>query len=864
VNPLTSLRPAWFARWRGKRAKAPPAAVAVLVFGLALMLTSSLGLYMASRAGPELEWGYRLMAMVGAAGLLLTLVVTRTLWSLLASREAAERVAEDMVSDMQRMAAVVERTSSAVFGLDPLGRITWANQGFERLTGLRVRDCTGRRAVELAQVVGIDPHGRAAFEDAITRQQSRRIELANERPDGSHFWTDAELQPMRDAGGALIGYICVATDISRRKLAELRMQESERLMRVITDNLPARVSYWDAQRCCRFVNRRFCEVFDRAPEEVVGAYVSPQIFGQVLYDLFLPHIEAVLTGKPQYFEHPLRDSRGRESYWQMHFLPDLDATTVRGFFVLGMDVTELRLARDTALQASRAKSRFLSSMSHEIRTPLTAVLGMLALLRGTPLDARQQDHAGKAERAARSLLALLNEILDHSKIEAGKMALNPQAFCIDDLVEDLGIVLAGNVGEKPLGLKFDIDPALPRWLRGDELRLRQVLVNLGGNAIKFTHQGSVTLRIEQRAREGDQVHLEISVSDTGIGIEPSAIDRIFEDFAQASNNTAARFGGTGLGLAISRKLLALMGSDLQVSSVPGQGSRFWFDLTLPVAPPGTSRASSRAGELPAQPLAGLRLLLVEDNLINQEVAGELLRKQGAEVEVAQDGQEGLDRVLADGARFDAVLMDVLMPVMSGHAATRAIRDSGNWQLPIIAITANAMEADRVESLAAGMNDHVDKPFDIAQLVQVVLRHTHGSASPLPAPSGARSPDPDAGDLPGKGQLVLDRDAAIESLGGDAELYHRLLPSFEESLRGTRERLATLLHSVDHDEAERLLHALRSTARTLGAQRLCEAATHASEALRGDDARQAAGLRALEDTIDLTLSRLTTQPPDARN
>ncbi len=868
-NP-PSLRLDWFAGWRRRRVSAPLAGLAVLACGLALTATPALVVYLATRQGLDAASVGRLAAIVALGGLTLSILVSRALWSLLSSREQAERLAEGMVSDLQRMAAVVERTSSAVFGLDPQGRITWANQGFERLTGLPARDCTGRPAAELPQVVGIDPHARAAFEDAIARRQARRIEMANQRPDGSHFWTDAELQPMRDASGGLIGFICVATDISRRKVAELRMQEGERLMRVITDNLPARVSYWDARRRCRFVNRRFCEVFGRSSEELVGAYLSPQIYGDALYAELVPHVEAVLAGQPQYFEHRMRDSRGRESYWQMHYLPDFDGAAVKGFFVLGMDVTELRRARDTALEASQAKSRFLSSMSHEIRTPLNAVLGMLALLRGTDLDTRQQDHAAKAERAARSLLSLLNDILDLSKIEAGKMTLSRQVFCIDDVVQDLGVVLAGNVGEKPVTLQFDIDPAVPRWLYGDELRLRQVLINLGGNAIKFTERGRVTLRIVLLERQGEQVRLEVSLSDTGIGIASGSLGRIFDDFTQADGDTAARFGGTGLGLAISRKLLALMDTELQVASAPGEGSRFWFELTVPLAPEGVARSAAKARK-PQHPLAGLKLLLVEDNIINQEVAGELLRKQGAEVEVASDGREGLDRVLADPSHFDAVLMDVLMPVMDGHAATRAIRASGNWRLPVIAITANAMEADRVECLSAGMNDHVGKPFDIDQLVQVVLRHTR-RADPALQPElvlleASALVHAAADDQAHEGIdscRILDRQAAIQGLGGDAALYERLLPSFEESLRGTRDRLPTLLHSIEHTEADRLLDTLERTARTLGAAPLAEAAREAGACLQGDATRQAAGLRALEDAIDLTLSRLTTRPANAPN
>ncbi|MES2480688.1 MAG: PAS domain-containing protein, partial [Pseudomonadota bacterium] len=746
----------------------PPASAnerRLLLHGRSLLLRVNGTPALSTLSGRSLPW------FIGLGGLALSILLGQAAWLVLASRDRAQRIAAGMTSDLERMARVVERTSSAVFGLDTDGRITWANAGFQRLTGLPEKAWSGQRASELAQVVGTDPHARAAFQDAIDLRQARRMELANLRPDGSFFWTDAELQPTRDAQGAVTGFICMASDISRRKVAELRMQDSEHLMRVIADNLPARVSYWDAQRLCRFVNRRFREVFGRESFELVGAPLSPQIFGNDLYSEMEPHVEAALRGQARYFEHTATDLRGRKSSWQLHYIPDVDQGQVRGFFVLGLDVTELRQARDTALEASQSKSRFLSNMSHELRTPLNAVLGMLALLRGTPLDEVQKDYAGKAERAARSLLSLLNDILDLSKIEAGKMTLDPRPFALQDLVRDLSVILSGNVGAKDVDLHFELDPRLPTRLVGDDQRLRQVLINLGGNAVKFTERGSVTLALREMARDGDRLLLEVSVSDTGIGIASEEQARIFSDFGQANDSTARKFGGTGLGLSISNKLLLMMGSALRLDSAPGRGSRFWFELELPIA---TEPADS--SELPAPPpgeatpaaappLAGLRLLLVEDNPINQQVACELLKKKGAQVDVANDGLEGLERVRQDGDAYAAVLMDVLMPVMDGHAAARAIREEGNWRLPIIAMTANAMKSDRMESLAAGMNDHVGKPFDIDDLVATLLRHIRGTAGAATA-AATSAPAPFPVDDVDAGLLVLNRESAIGRLGGD--------------------------------------------------------------------------------------------------
>jgi signal transduction histidine kinase/FixJ family two-component response regulator len=392
---------------------------------------------------------------------------------------------------------------------------------------------------------------------------------------------------------------------------------------------------------------------------------------------------------------------------------------------------ELAQARDQAEANSVAKSQFLANMSHEIRTPMNAILGMLRLLQGTELSPRQADYANKAEGAAKSLLGLLNDILDFSKVEAGKMSLDPQPFRPDHLMRDLSDILSANVGSKTLALEFEQDPALPPVLVGDAMRLGQVLLNLGSNALKFTSQGRVVIGMRLLALEGHTAKVAFSVQDSGIGIAPENRDHIFSGFAQAEASTTRRFGGTGLGLTISQRLVELMGGDLRLDSVLGQGSTFHFTLALPLAAEPVRRASGSpdavqsqgaAGVAP-QRLAGMRLLVVEDNPINQQVAQELLASQGAQVTLAANGQLGAEAVASTQPPFDAVLMDIQMPVLDGYGATRLIRQ--RWspqQLPIIAMTANAMASDRQACLAAGMNDHVGKPFDLNHLVAVLLQH----------------------------------------------------------------------------------------------------------------------------------------------
>jgi CheY-like chemotaxis protein len=359
---------------------------------------------------------------------------------------------------------------------------------------------------------------------------------------------------------------------------------------------------------------------------------------------------------------------------------------------------------------------------------MNAVLGLLQLLQGTELTVTQRDFVDKTDGAARSLLGLLNDILDFSKVEAGKMALDPRPFNLDKLLADLSVILASTIGSKPVTIRFDVEPSVPRGLLGDDMRLQQVLINLGGNAVKFTHHGEVVLRVRQVERSATNAVLEFAMRDSGIGIAPQNQAHIFSGFSQAEASTTRRFGGTGLGLSISSRLVSLLGGELQLHSIEGQGSTFFFQIRFPLASlpaAGLAAPETPASPPPAKPqrLQGLRVLVVEDNKINQMVARGLLSKEGADITMADNGELGVAAVAAARPPFDVVLMDVQMPVMDGYAATRAIRQElGLKILPIIAMTANAMASDRAACLDAGMDDHIGKPFELDHLVATLRQY----------------------------------------------------------------------------------------------------------------------------------------------
>ncbi|MCA8928993.1 MAG: PAS domain S-box protein [Alphaproteobacteria bacterium] len=639
------------------------------------------------------------------------------------SRNAVERerqLAEDRMSDM------AEAMGGWVWETDAAGRFTFKSRSVQKFSGLAPEWHYGRTHREIMEGATIEAEIRA-FEELFERRLPiRGLEFRRTHQDESR-WMRITGIPYYADDGAFLGYRGAAFNIDseKRQQAERERAEAglaaaqERLLYAIA-SLDSSFSIWDTDDRLVVFNDRFREFNPELPDPIrVGMTFEELVRAKVAHG-FQPRD----CSPEEWAEHRLAAHRapGRP----------LEVVSASGQTLLvherragdgaivgiATDVTDIRNAHAQAEAANRAKSEFLATMSHEIRTPLNGVLGVARIgFRDNAEASPNHQLFGRILESGQHLLSVINDILDVSKIEAGKLELESHSFELPALMKESIAMFSGQAEEKGLVLTLTIDEAIPLWVQGDQTRLRQILLNLLSNALKFTKSGEVSLRVSRRGET-----TSFAVRDTGIGMQPSDMSCLFAPFQQADMSITREFGGTGLGLVISRNLAQLMGGDIEVTSEPGIGSTFVLSLPLPddEAPAGQRAA---AINYERRHLEGIRVLAAEDVEVNRLVLQDLLEHEGADVVCVENGQLAVDAITADGGDcFDVVLMDVQMPVMDGYEAARIIRHHAPT-LPIIALTAHALAEEYAKSIAAGMADHVTKPLDAEQIVAVIQRHT---------------------------------------------------------------------------------------------------------------------------------------------
>ena len=547
----------------------------------------------------------------------------------------------------------------------------------------------------------------------------------------------ASLDPAEDVA---IGFL---VDLTEHRRTEERLRASEQRLRALVDSLDDIVVEMDERGTFLDIWAGSDDLLPRPKAEMIGQNIS-LILGDGLVATYLNLLStAMQTRQSQEFEHP-KEVDGKMRWFQVRVHPIRSGDAARKTACLVVrEITapkqaeeELRKAKEAAEAANIAKSEFLANMSHEIRTPMNGILGTLELMLDSPLNADQRECLGMAKTSADSLLGILSDILDLSKVEARKLELNQEEFSLRETVEGAAQLMLSRAREKDLKLTCRIEDAVPDALIGDAMRLGQVLLNLIGNGVKFTHHGEVEVRVSLQARTPESVELHFAVRDTGIGIAPEKQALIFQAFAQADGSMTRRFGGTGLGLTISSRLVEIMGGRMWVESTPSEGSEFHFTAIFAPACENVAAVSRTA---PIAPVNGkpkrssqtLDILLAEDNPVNQRVAQWILERDGHRVTMASTGREALEAL--ERRAFDIVLMDVQMPEMNGLEAATAIRRKEKLRgehVPIIALTAGAMEGDREKCLAAGMDGYIAKPFQVDELLDALEAHSPKPLRPV--------------------------------------------------------------------------------------------------------------------------------------
>lgn len=691
---------------------------------------------------------------VAVGGVVISFLLAGLVYNLGTSRSRAEAMAREITEDLRtseieskRLAMVASRTNNAVIITDDQSRIEWVNEGFVRITGYTLEEVKGRVPGSFLQGPLTDPETVKLMREGIKSGEGFKTDVINYHKDGHHYWLDIEVRPLRTDDGFITGFMGIQSDITERKETEHQLSANEHRLTSLTREVPGVIFQFEVSpeghRSFTFFSEAYRELFGRDPEIVLSraAILWTTVHEDDRRKVRKSLEKAIKTRTP--WVEIFRIRRPDDSVRWI----DARSTSATGedgtqyWYGVLNNITETQEAKFAAEEAQAkaeeanlAKSQFLAMMSHEIRTPMNGVIGMTSLLLDTDLNEQQREFADIVRSSGENLLTLINDILDFSKIESGKLDLELTEFNVRDCAEESLDLFAHKAAQVGVDLLYEIADDVPIEIRGDVNRLRQVIVNLISNALKFTEKGEIELNISIGHNETDQKELVVSVRDTGIGIPEEGIGKLFQSFSQVDASTTRKYGGTGLGLAISKRLAELMGGRMWVESKEGVGSTFFFSIV----PEWISSKTKRYLPTERPNLRGKNILIVDDSATNRRILSTVVNKWGMSEVSVESGQEALNAIEKEGP-FDLAILDMQMPAMDGAMLAEKIRQrTGCAALPLILLSSIGHQADH--SHIALFDSVLTKPAKPSQIYDAIIKAL-GTTSPLPMEAKTKSTQP---------------------------------------------------------------------------------------------------------------------------